>query len=135
MRIETDGSIFVCLPSECEETLREYGYNLYTTDDDGNMIPAADSTCEDGLFIGLGTITEMHIERLGLFNSLEDVKAYVDRYGRAPWGLSAMVRKNGWRRASEPGVSVTIKDKDGHTLRYYRRESRAVVNNDKMDSR
>lgn len=82
---------------------------------------------DEEVFVNVGTITDLHIERIGLFPTLESIKHYVDEHGRAPWGVSAIARKNRWKRISEAGVSLALKDKDGRVLRFYRREGRAEI--------
>lgn len=133
VKITKDGGIYMYVPSECVEIMRGYQYDLvcFPVDEpvpidkyeEASLIDLED----EEVFVNVGTITDLHIERIGLFPTLESIKHYVDEHGRAPWGVSAIARKNRWKRISEAGVSLALKDKDGRVLRFYRREGRAEI--------
>jgi hypothetical protein len=133
VKILDDGRIYMYIPSECVEIMRGYQYDLVCFPDDKpigieeyekySLIELED----EDVFVCLGSMTDLHIERLGMFPTLESVKAYIDAHKSAPWGVSAIARKNRWRRVSEKGVSLTLQDENGRTLKYYRREGRAEI--------
>lgn len=133
VKITKDGGIYMYVPSECVEVMRGYQYDLvcFPKDEPVSIDKYEDTSLidleDEEVFVSVGTITDLHIERIGQFPTLESVKAYVDMRGRAPWGISSIARKNRWKRISEKGVSLTLEDKDGRKLKFYRREGKAEI--------
>ena len=133
VKITKGGDVYMYIPTECVEIMKGYQYDLVVFPLDKPMsVDDYESTGlldleDEEVFVHVGTITDLHIERIGLFPTLESIKAYVDEHGRVPWGVSAIARKNRWKRISEAGVSLALKDKDGRVLRFYRREGRAKI--------
>ena len=127
VKITKEGGIYMYVPSECVEVMKGYQYDLVCFPMDEPMSIEETDFEDEEVFVNVGTITDLHIERIGLFPTLESVKAYVDMHGRAPWGISAIARRNGWKRVSEKGVSLTLMDKDGRKLKFYRRAGEAEI--------
>lgn len=127
VKITKDGGIYMYVPSECVEIMKGYQYDLVCFPQDEPVSIEETDFEDEEVFVNVGTITDLHIERIGLFPTLESVKAYVDMRGRAPWGISAIARRNRWKRISEKGVSLTLEDKDGRKLKFYRREGKAEI--------
>lgn len=127
VKITKDGGIYMYVPSECVEIMKGYQYDLVCFPLDEPLSIEETDFEDEEVFVNVGTITDLHIERIGLFPTLESIKHYVDEHGRVPWGVSAIARKNRWKRISEAGVSLALKDKDGRVLRFYRREGRAEI--------
>ena len=121
------------IPTECVELMRGYQYDLFCFPkdepvriDDMEKMSLIDIEDEE-VFVFVGSFTELHISRIGLFPTLEDMKSYIDKHQRAPWGVSAISRRNHWKRISENGVSLCLEDANGRKLRFYRREGRAEI--------
>ena len=133
VKITKGGDVYMYIPTECVEIMRSYQYDLVVFPLDKPMsVDDYESTGlldleDEEVFVHVGTMTDMHVERIDMFPTLESIAEFVRQTGRVPWGVSAIARRNKWRRVSEAGVSLTLHDQNGRVLRYYRKEGRAEI--------
>lgn len=133
VKVTKDGRIFMYIPSECVEIMRGYQYDLFCFPQDKPVsideyeLTSLIEVEDEEVFVEVGNMTDIHINRIKMFPTLERVKSYVDEHGVLPWGISAIARQYGWKRLSENGVSLCIQDTFGRKLKFYRRDRRAEI--------